>query len=40
VQILFGSLNPFLEGPDPEADGRAPVWVAANPRWLPGTLGV
>lgn len=37
VQVLPGSLNPVLGGPNPTGDGSQQLWLAAAPRWLPGT---
>lgn len=37
VQVLPGSLRPCLAGPNPTGDGAQQVWLAATPRWLPGT---
>jgi len=34
VQVLPGSLNPALRGPNPTSDGTPQVWLSAAPRWI------
>jgi uncharacterized protein (TIGR03032 family) len=37
VQVIPGCLNPAVRGPAADADGHQQVWLAATPRWIPGT---
>jgi uncharacterized protein (TIGR03032 family) len=37
VQVLPNSLNPSVSGPAADSDGKPQVWLAAAPRWIPGT---
>ncbi len=36
VKLLPGVRLPAVSGPDPQADGTPMLWLAAQPRWLPG----